>query len=173
MADALRSDLLTRSNLQILAGVAVVGVLGAFGGFQPAASEVPRVALADTPSPVSAGPVDIVVHGTGPIHDFFGGEILTLNLTVTNTGSRPVDAFALSDILRWEGQEQSTYTTTLRTDSNSVGILNPGVPVDISVQLPEDDPDPVLVLNSMTWRVSRLDGSEGFFDPAPVMEVVL
>ncbi|MDO5668755.1 MAG: hypothetical protein Q4G50_02000 [Corynebacterium sp.] len=171
VADALRADLLSRSNLKILAGLALVGVLGLFGGFQAADSDTPRYPLIDAPSPITAAPVDVVVHGTGPITDFFGGEIDTVNLTVTNAGTRPVDALTLGQILGWEGQEESTFATTLRTDGSSVGVLNPGVPVDISVQLP--DGAAVLVINSMTWRASNLDGSMQFFDPTPVAEVVL
>ncbi|MDO5512394.1 hypothetical protein [Corynebacterium sp.] len=171
VADALRLELLSRSNLKILLGVAVVGVLGVAGGFQAADSEVPRTPLIDAPSPITAGPVDIVIHGTGHVEDFFGGEIETVDLTVTTTAPRPVDALALAEILRWEGQEQSTYATTLRTEGSPVGTLNPGVPVDISVQLP--DGEAVLVLNAVTWRESNLDGSMRWFDPTPVAEVVL
>ncbi len=173
VADALRSELLTRSNLRLLVGVAAVGVLGLFGGFGPAASEIPRHALSDViGEPVTADPVEVVLTGTGTTSDLVGDEFATVEMTVTNTGSRPVDGFALAQILGWEGQEESTYATTQRAGGSSAGTLNPGVPVDISLIIPEG-PDPVLVLNSVTWRVSTLDGSERFFDPSPVAEVTL
>lgn len=173
VADALRSELLTRANLRLLVGVAAVGVLGLFGGFAPVESKTPRHALTEVlGNPVTADPVEVLLTGTGTTRDLVGDEFDTVEMTVTNTGSRPVDAFALAQILAWQGQEESTYATTQRAGGSSTGTLNPGVPVDISLIIPEG-PDPVLVLNSVTWRVSTLDGSERFFDPAPVAEVAL
>lgn len=44
--------------------------------------------------------------------------------------------------------------------------------MDNSLVIPEGS-EPVLVLNSVTWRVNTLDGAERFFDPSPVAEVTL
>lgn len=173
VADALRTELLTRANLRLLLGVAAVGVLGLFGGFDAVDSDTPRHALTDVVGePLTADPVEVVLTGTGTTLKLVGEEFPTLEMTVTNTGTRPVDGFALARILDWQGQEESTYATTQRPDGSSAGTLNPGVPVDLALIVPAG-PDPVLVLNSVTWRVSNLDGSEQFFDPVPVAEVTL
>ncbi|NLT57205.1 MAG: hypothetical protein GXX79_22120 [Actinomycetales bacterium] len=170
LASSLASDLFSRGNLRLLAGVAVVGVLGLIGGFDAAESEVPRVPLAEAQGQTFVTePAEVVVHGLSTRTDGLTDEVTeVMELTVTNTGPRPLDSFGLSQILAWTGDGDSTFATTKRADGNPLGALNPGVPVDLVIDAPAGEN---LILSSVTWRASTLDGSYRHFDPVPVVEV--
>lgn len=167
---ALGKDLLTRANLKILLGALLVAVLGLFGGFDAAEEESNQVALAEAGT-VEASPVRVEFHGMGEGESLLGESRPTVDMTVINTSPRPVTPLDLGTLFHWEELDESTYPLLARTGQASLGTLNPGVPVDVSLQVPEGAG--VLLVRSMTWRESRLDGSDGFFDPVTVVEVEL
>ena len=182
LAKAVVSDLATRSNLGIAAGAAIVGLLGLGGGLD-AAEPHAIVSLSSALEPVTAAPFDINV-GRSYVAD--GARVVELQML--NTSTRPVDVtslnlmFSLEDPTLPAAEQPQVYAHTVRLVESVPGQVpfgplaypNPDVPIDVAVIF-DNAPEgaTTLVIESLEYRTSFLDGTKQWFTKDRAAEVAL
>ena len=191
-------DLATRTNVTLAALLAVVGLLGLAGGFQEAeplglvTADLPADGRAPAePVAVEATPLEIEVRRSYVVD---GARVVEMRLE--NTADRPISAprlltaFKLQDSGLPEAAQPKFGKINHRLTSPEplkevpfAGLVaaNPGVPLDLAVIFT----DPLdggagsaaeadtLVIWSLEYRTSILDGSKSWLLSDPVAEVTL
>lgn len=198
LAASIAQDLATRTNATIAALLAIVGITGLSGGFSEAAPE--GVFFADLasgtgalaePLAVEAAPLELEIRRT---YELDGARVVEMR--VLNTASRPIPAsrlltaFQLQDSNVPVGQQPKFAKINHRLTSEEpltevpfAGLIapNPGVPLDMAVIFTDPldggagraaDAD-TLVISSLEYRTSILDGSTSWLLGDPVAEVAL
>lgn len=182
LAKAVVADLATRSNLGIAAGAGIVGLLGLGGGLDEAQPHA-ILSATSTAEPISAAPFDITVNGS-----YVADGTRVVELQMRNTANRPVDVtslnlmFGLEDPTLPADQQPRLHARTVRLVGSVPGQVpfgplaypNPGVPVDVAVifdNAPENAT--TLVIESLEYRKSFLDGSQRWFTKDRAAEVAL
>lgn len=149
----------------------LVGILGLSGGFGAAepAGLTKLSAATGASNEVVAKPLTIRVGQPG-IKD---GQLM-VPLSVTLEADQPMSSLDLASALRIQETDAAAKFTRPATPF-PINVLNisPGVTTDIIATWPDSPGPKTLEINSLTWRVSSLDGSQQWFDPTPVAEVVL
>lgn len=187
------SALHTLTLRQVLLGAAAVVVLasGLFGGLAAAAPDGPAELTAG--EQVSAAPFDLTIERARWVSDLGEdvatprGRYVALVATVENTSDHPVHVGTLSDAVRLKDVE-GIYTTSfedttgpsedadpqvlLLSDGTSLSPVAPGLTFEVVLLWDQstavEPPTEVgVVVNAQTWRTSRIDEQEYWFDATP------
>lgn len=184
LAKSVAADLRTRTNATIAGLLALAGVTGLAGGFGEAApEEVVSAADLDQPEELEVAPLAVQVQRTYLLD---GARVVHMRLT--NTAERPIyalqwqQAFHLEDSSLAADAQPKFHKIDARLtgdeDLESVPlphnqVLNPDVPQDIALVFSGDGSGDTLVVWSMEYRKSFLDGDKTWFAKERVAEVEL
>ena len=182
LAKSVAADIGTRTNATIAGLLALAGVTGLAGGFEEAApEEVVSAAESAQPEELDVSPLTVQVQRTYVLD---GARVVHMRLT--NTAERPIyavqwhQAFDLKDSASEEQPEFQRIDERRAGDEDLESlplpdnqVLNPGVPQDIALVFSGDGAGDTLVVWSMEYRKSFLDGDKTWFAKERVAEVEL
>ncbi|AKK02874.1 hypothetical protein CEPID_05025 [Corynebacterium epidermidicanis] len=167
----LASGLFTRTNVLVMLAAALVGILGLQHGFDDAEPyQLQKLQLLGGSQQIEAKPFLIEM---GPAREADGK--LEVPMTITMTAPRAlVYATDLNQVFKLEGSDAFPQVDRPAGDfPRRITTLSPGVATEVVVSWPSTPGPKTLVINSLSWRKSSLDGSMIWADPEPVAEVVL
>lgn len=182
LAKSVAADIGTRTNATIAGLLALAGVTGLAGGFGEAApEEVVTAAELAQPEELDVSPLTVQVQRTYVLD---GARVVHMRLT--NTAERPIyavqwhQAFNLEDSASEEQPKFQKIDARLTSDEDLESVplpdnqvLNPGVPQDIALVFSGEGTGDTLVVWSMEYRKSFLDGDKTWFAKERVAEVEL
>lgn len=182
LAKSVAADIGTRTNATIAGLLALAGVTGLAGGFEEAApEEVVSAAELAQPEELEVVPLTVQVQRTYVLD---GARVVHMRLT--NTAERPIyavqwhQAFNLEDSASEEQPKFQKIDARLTGDEDLESVplpdnqvLNPGVPQDIALVFSGEGTGDTLVVWSMEYRKSFLDGDKTWFAKERVAEVEL
>ena len=182
LAKSVAADIGTRTNATVAGLLALAGVTGLAGGFEEAAPEqVVTATETAEPQELDVSPLTVQVQRTYVLD---GARVVHMRLT--NTAERPIyavqwhQAFDLEDSASEEQPKFQKIDARLTSDEDFESVplpdnqlLNPGVPQDIALVFSGEDAGDTLVVWSMEYRKSFLDGDKTWFAKERVAEVEL
>ncbi|MEJ6014297.1 hypothetical protein WG936_10675 [Corynebacterium sp. H127] len=171
----LLSGLLTRGNIALLMAVAVVGLLGLSGGFGQAAPSTLTKASAVDASGAYTPDIDAKAYRVQVGRSRSVDGKIEVPMRITITGGQPMNgSWDLNNAFTLEGVEgYPTFERAADPFPRSVLTLSPGVTTEIVGVWPDSPGEKTLVINSLIWRASSLDGSMQWLDPTPVAQVTV
>lgn len=186
LAKSVAADFRTRTNATIAGLLALAGVTGIVGGFEEAEPEevVSASEVADPvvqPEELEIAPLTIQVQRTYVLD---GARVVHMRLT--NTAERPIYAVQWHQAFDLEDSAADTQPEFQKIDALLTGdgdlesiplpdnqVLNPDVPQDIALVFSGDGVGDTLVVWSMEYRKSFLDGDSTWFVKERAAEVEL
>ena len=182
LAKSVAADIGTRTNATIAGLLALAGVTGLAGGFEEAApEEVVSAAESAQPEELDVSPLTVQVQRTYVLD---GARVVHMRLT--NTAERPIYAVQWREAFDLEDSSLEEQPNFQKIDARRTGdedlesvplpdnhVLNPGVPQDIALVFSGDGAGDTLVVWSMEYRKSFLDGDKTWFAKERVAEVKL
>lgn len=182
LAKSVAADIGTRTNATVAGLLALAGVTGLAGGFEEAAPEqVVTAAETAEPEELDVSPLTVQVQRTYVLD---GARVVHMRLT--NTAERPIYAVQWREAFDLEDSSLEEQPNFQKIDARRTGdedlesvplpdnhVLNPGVPQDIALVFSGDGAGDTLVVWSMEYRKSFLDGDKTWFAKERVAEVKL
>ena len=186
LAKSVAADFRTRTNATIAGLLALAGVTGMAGGFEEAEPEE-VVSASEVTDPVAQpeeleiAPLKIQVQRAYVLD---GARVVHMRLT--NTAERPIYALQWHQAFNLEDSASEEQPKFQKIDARLTGdedlesvplpdnqVLNPGVPQDIALVFSGEGTGDTLVVWSMEYRKSFLDGDKTWFAKERVAEVKL